>query len=412
MASLLEMIFGLDRSPSSDVNAPLGARVTAPPIAYRAGAGVRTGADVALKSVTGLNEIAAIPGRAAANVGGAAISAGGRAAGDFYRGMTGGPVVAPPPMAPMAPANTPVNGVPGTSPAVVAARADLATERGPGATPQYNLPVNQRATGSIDATSSTLNNTRISDAPAAPIAAPAPVTPAPQMVSASEYDRMRGGGVRRADFGLPDTTPIDSPIGRTWAGNAVGAMLNIGERRNEARRQFAADRLGADIALRQDATAATREGHRLSYGAATYGHDISAANNAAKLANDRLLKGPGAMADAAKAGIDQATLAMAKAARARGASEQEVAAILGRRAAPEPTYTVPMTSMPDKTGAIDVLQSRGPGAGNITKVTPVTRATEQTIKDTLATNPALKGSRAKAIEALKNTGRYDTAGLR
>ena len=44
-------------------------------------------------------------------------------------------------------------------------------------------------------------------------------------------------------------------------------------------------------------------------------------------------------------------------------------------------------------------------------VTPTTRATEQTIKDTLATNPGLKGDRAKAIQALRDSGRYTVDGL-
>ena len=75
-------------------------------------------------------------------------------------------------------------------------------------------------------------------------------------------------------------------------------------------------------------------------------------------------------------------------------------------ALPQDTNVFLPTTDPNK---IDV-GNRASGA--VRRVTPMARATEQTIKDTLATNPQLGGDRAKAIEALKNTGRYDTAGLR
>src|SRR3990167_2765428 len=73
--------------------------------------------------------------------------------------------------------------------------------------------------------------------------------------------------------------------------------------------------------------------------------------------------------------------AVAKGAADAGASASDVSLILAGRAPVSPTFGVVETVMPDKTGAIPVLQRSGPGAGTIQTVTPRPAATTATAED-------------------------------
>jgi hypothetical protein len=87
------------------------------------------------------------------------------------------------------------------------------------------------------------------------------------------------------------------------------------------------------------------------------------------------------------------------------------AVIASGRLQPQDKYSVPMGGVPlDPTKGPTLVVNNHTGQPELR--TPTTRATEQTIKDTLTAHPELKGSRTAAIAALKNTGRYDITGLR
>ena len=192
----------------------------------------------------------------------------------------------------------------------------------------------------------------------------------PQMVDAATYDQMRGAAPRAADFGLPDRTPIQRR--HTWAGNAVGAKLNINKATGDARQAAGYAKLGADTALRRDVTAATREGHLLT---AATARERTAAESV----------GWGAKAAKAAAETDEIGIRSALAAEYLRRNPDDVAGasvVFKGGALPGASYTVPATSMADpKTGAIDVLQERGPGAGVIRKVVPTSPAQTATKAD-------------------------------
>ena len=86
-----------------------------------------------------------------------------------------------------------------------------------------------------------------------------------------------------------------------------------------------------------------------------------------KLLLELLMKQPGMTKDAAEAAALQARLKLA----GMESDPARAAAITMGRAATEPQFSVPLAAMPDaKTGALPVLQTRGPGAGAIRQVTP------------------------------------------
>lgn len=103
-----------------------------------------------------------------------------------------------------------------------------------------------------------------------------------------------------------------------------------------------------------------------------------------KMLMDYALKAPGAQESANKAAIHAATLEQAKRAADAGASPSDVSLILAGRAPVSPTFGVVDTIMPDKTGAVPVLQRSGPGAGTIRTVTPQPAARTATAADLAA----------------------------
>jgi len=100
-----------------------------------------------------------------------------------------------------------------------------------------------------------------------------------------------------------------------------------------------------------------------------------------KMLMDYALKAPAAQESANKAALHAATLEQAKRAADAGASASDVSLILAGRAPVSPTFGVVETVMPDKTGAIPVLQRSGPGAGTIQTVTPRPAATTATAEN-------------------------------
>lgn len=96
-----------------------------------------------------------------------------------------------------------------------------------------------------------------------------PTAPAP-MVSASQYDAMRGG-TPMPNGGLPDTTP--QPFRGTAAARFFGAGMNIKQIADDNAQRANAAKLATEMA-----------GHRGTYDAATLGHILTANSAAAKLA--------------------------------------------------------------------------------------------------------------------------------
>ncbi|MCR4302150.1 MAG: hypothetical protein NUV51_11105 [Sulfuricaulis sp.] len=141
----------------------------------------------------------------------------------------------------------------------------------------------------------------------------------------------------------------------------MGAKLNINRRANDARQAAAYAKLGADIALRRDATAAVREGHYLAAGTA---REKTAAESV----------GRGAMA--AKTGAETEELGVrrllaAEYLRKNPGDVAGASVVLKGGALPGPTFSESLTSMADpKTGAITLLQRSGPGAGAVRKAVP------------------------------------------
>lgn len=113
--------------------------------------------------------------------------------------------------------------------------------------------------------------------------------------------------------GGPDPVPTVIAGQHSWAGNAVGAKMNINRRANDARQAAGYAKLGADIALRRDTTAAAREGHYLT-----------ASTAREKTAAELVGKGATAAHATAQANEINARVVDAERVRAAGGTQEEI----------------------------------------------------------------------------------------
>lgn len=89
-----------------------------------------------------------------------------------------------------------------------------------------------------------------------------------------------------------------------------------------------------------------------------------------KLLLDYALKAPSARESASKADLHTATLEQARRGADLGFGPSDISLILAGRAGLSPSFGESVTSLPDKTGAITLIQKTGQGAGAVRKVIP------------------------------------------
>jgi hypothetical protein len=122
---------------------------------------------------------------------------------------------------------------------------------------------------------------------------------------------------------------------------------------------------------------------------------------------DSILKGAEADKNTAEGATARMSASMAMQHIMNGGSVGEAAGILHGRPLPADN----IKAIPNMTGdKLMMWDSRHPGAPTLE--TPRQVATQQTVKDTLAAHPEFKGDSARAIQALKDTGRYSVTGLK
>lgn len=138
------------------------------------------------------------------------------------------------------------------------------------------------------------------------------------------------------------------------------------------------------------------------YGAAMGLKQISGDNalntSRSKLLLDAITKGAAARKDTAEADLLGVRGSEVARARAAGASPSEISAIASGRST-GPVFT----GIPNLTGGVDVLQTRGAGAGAVRRVTPKADIAEADIQATMTAN---KMTREQVLARLRAEGRY------